>query len=319
MISTGSTFSAPGDLRRLYLRDVPDDPNVCVKDYCPFHTDDSPSYGVFADHAYCFGCRRFEGYFDFCTRVGVRPTDVDEPPLVGASISGGGRRSGKTSVYTESQLRDLVEFYRQQLVSSGKQSYYESRGLSTESITKYALGYTGRAFAIPIWFRGSLQTIRFRRDDEISSEGSKYWGIGGLNNVYLFAPEGTEADQIILCEGELDCLLMCQLGYTAVTVTNGAGSTSELSRLLLDSSSPHSQTRLRELVIALDQDSAGFSAALDLKKSLSGVIPAVRIARWFEKDLTDLYRSRGLVGVTRALGSPPSTSPPTPTSALSSA
>ena len=257
-----------------------------IKILCPFHSEDTPSCAVYADGAYCFGCKQSSSPSYLLRRFGVDREELDESrahlsvrcrPVISNS------NSSDTSESSTDSFLALVDIYAQQLSSLDKEEYFRNRGLFDSTIKTYKLGYTGRSYSIPIWNRNRIETIRYRRDDSISRFGSKYWGTRGHNQTFLFAPIGLRSSTI-LCEGELDCLLLIQLGFTAVSLTNGSGT--DLKSLQNDSEFG----KIKDLVIATDADGAGWSFALRTKKELSKSTNC-RLIRLPKKDITECYLS----------------------------
>lgn len=291
------------DLRLLYETSPQGDGPIRISCDLGGHQDDSPSLCVYRDHSYCYGCHTWEGYHQHLERRGVswrKLEDAETAPLGHLVVKGTARSHTVTARRMDDQeLHDLASWYHRKGQAEGAASWFAARGLGQEIVDEVLLGWTGRAYTIPIWrdrptVTGSLQTIRFRHASTPQKGESKYWGMVGRNDAYLYAPRGF-ARKVVLTEGEFDCLVACQAGYTACTITNGVGSMDYGP--YADQLAP-----VEDVVLALDQDGAGTSQAIQVAKSLRALGKKVRYARWWEKDVTDLYLKSGTSGLRQALG-----------------
>ena len=120
---------------------------------CPFHNEKSPSFNLYDDHFYCFGCKKNGDAIDF-----VRETQglgfVDalrflagkygiEVPELDASRSRDGRRRQDVSLFK--MMADAQEFYASALQSPhGKAAldYLLGRGFTLEHIAACGFGMT---------------------------------------------------------------------------------------------------------------------------------------------------------------------------------
>lgn len=238
-----------GDLRELVGETTirGDNPTYIL---CPVHEDNNrPSLAVYADHAHCYTCgahlsrvqlsaaysqqdkwqAKLRRQLGVVKRVASPTVKVDVPALV---------RSSQVLLNT---LPD-------------KRQYLHDRGLDDFTIGKYILGYAGSAYVLPL-FEEPL-TVRFRRDDAVTTDGSKYWGLRGQNEtrVYPYAPRERS---IVLTEGEFDALLLRQYGLNAYSFTNGANAlpSDEQLRHWLEG---------RTVFLMRDQDGPGRKATHDL-------------------------------------------------------
>lgn len=261
------------DLRLLYRRTSLDDEQPVLLP-CPFHADSTPSFAVYRHNAFCFGCRKWEGYWEHLRRVGV----TDELPKAYEGTT------QKRHSYSSADLSLMAERWASMLAD--KRLYLEGRGLSPSLIQEALLGYTGSSFSIPIFVKGEpIATIRFRRDDQHGLAPPKYWGLRGLNQSRLYAPKGLGA-KLVWCEGEFDTLIACQAGALAATSTNGISQSLEQVREKLGG--------VEEVRIAVDQDEAGFRRGLELSRFWKGLGAATKVLRFGEKDLTDFFLRHGM-------------------------
>lgn len=141
-----------------------------------------------------------------------------------------------------------------------RRAYWRQRGLTDETIDRYRLGWDGKRYTIPAIYRGVPFGVKRRRSDIDDGIEAKYVSIAG-SRVGIFNAEvlWTVQDAII-CEGEIDCMLLCQAGYNAVTSTGGAGSwRAEWARFFAG---------VQRIYVLFDNDSAGRDGALKVRASL---------------------------------------------------
>lgn len=177
--------------------------------HCPFHDDTNASLSVEINKGYfkCFvpTCKAFEG---------------------GAFKKFYNWKTGKEFEEVLVVPADEVEKYHKLLLTEKPllKWVHELRGLSQETIEKYKLGYDGERLTIPIYdSKGVCVNIRRHHPKKGASIKTLSYQ-PGYGSLRLFPVENIKADEIVLCEGELDAMLMCQLGFNAMSVTGGAGS-----------------------------------------------------------------------------------------------
>jgi DNA primase len=274
------------DLRLLYTDSpVGNDPVMIL---CPYHNDHDPSLAVYDDHLHCFGCGWHETARRHLNRQGFDAemflSRVPAQPKERVTVS-------------DEELQEMVETYHTRLFQMGKEQYFLDRGLRLETIREFRLGYTGRAYAIPVPHigNGQVHTVRFRRDDTLGMDGPKYWGIPGRNQVLPYAPR-TPDTPLIWCEGELDTLIAVQAGYRAVSLTNGIGAGIDLLAQHLSG--------ITEIRIAVDNDRAGYARSYQLGRELRDLLGCkIWYCRFPAKDLTEFYLKYGEAALRKVLGS----------------
>ncbi len=119
---------------------------------CPFHEEKSPSFTVYPDHYYCFGCRESgdaisfirknenlgftEALFRLAEMVGI-----ETESLKGRLAEQAKRGDQRAKIYKI--LENAQEFFKEELSSPrGQQAteYLKSRGLQPDTITQFGLG-----------------------------------------------------------------------------------------------------------------------------------------------------------------------------------
>lgn len=273
---------------------------------CPNHQDDTPSFGIFPDHAHCFNpacglhiSRRME------TLAFLLKISVNEAIKIAAKYSSeavdGYRERVAQQVRTDPLPKSYAAVYNHSLYFNRRPrlEWLYDRGLNDEWIERACLGHDSTRFTIPFWNdKRDLITIRYRQDPFYGEPGTllpsgvripKYCGMTGRNGLFLY-PEWLIAadkhDYIVVCEGEFDALRLWMEGIPACSPTNGAGNVKHMLKLL----EPYE--RIKELYIATDQDEAGETAATELAVlAFQHGLKTTRLTwpRTWGKDVSELY------------------------------
>lgn len=105
--------------------------------------------------------------------------------------------------------------------------YLNTRGISEKTILKYKLGYKyeyGKSWiSIPIKdINGNYSFFKLREDPEFG-KGKITWPNGIEAQIYDWESLLTASGKVLICEGEMDALLMKSEGIQAISGTHGAG------------------------------------------------------------------------------------------------
>ena len=203
---------------------------------CPFHAEDSASLHVYDDGSWhCFGCGAhgrdvidFVGKYYFGTQYDPAVHFIDVVDRLGAlDVRPLPRHTAKPKPQVERQLTFTLEqvAYWHESMPTVRREYWHSRGLSDQTIDAHLLGWDTKRYTIPALYRfvpfGVKRRIAADVDDGIEA---KYVSVTGSRSGIFNADILWEADSVIVCEGEIDCMLLNQLGYRAVSPTAGANS-----------------------------------------------------------------------------------------------
>ena len=167
------------------------------------------------------------------------------------------------------------------------------RGLDESTISKYRLGYKPAEdrISIPIFDEhGRCVNIRgYSRHDPVNKINS--YGAGyGKGRLFPLDNLFNEEQDILLVEGEFDCLLANQMGYNAVTSTLGAGNWKGRWNKLFSG---------KNVYICYDNDEPGKDGAEKVGKQLMKKARKVKIIDIGEKmdivggDITDFFVELG--------------------------
>lgn len=166
----------------------------------------------------------------------------------------------------------------------------QRRGFTPQTIARFKLGWDGDRILIPIRGPdGSIVNIRKyaygAAKDKMIAWGPRY------NRARLFPYENVvSSDWVLLCEGETDCMLACQMGYPAVSATGGADTWLEEFNV---------QLKGKRVVICYDADPAGRKGAAAVALKLLPHASEVRVLTLplagskEEKDITDYFVNLG--------------------------
>lgn len=237
--------------------------------HCPFHEDKNPSMHVYDDGKFkCFSCGRhgdvidFVGYFFFgdsynpdvhFAEVVDRLGGLDIRPLP-PQINRPAPPKPKLTI----DLEQCIDWHT--TMPTQRRAYWHSRGLSDATIDSYFLGWDGKRYTIPLLYRLVPFGVKRRQSDVADGIDAKYIMTTGSRAGIFNADVLWTADTCVICEGEIDAMMLTQLGYRAVTSTAGAGSWKEdWARFF---------THVRDIYLLFDNDKAGREGAAKVHATL---------------------------------------------------
>lgn len=276
---------------RIKVHSITDDE---IRGYCPFHDDDKMSFsanlktGLWNCFAGCSGGDSIQFYAKLmnCSLVTAK-NKLDKMGIV-AVIEDESRKKDNTIKLVPN--KEIAEFHDMLLRSKEVLGILEKRGISLSTIKRFSLGYDGDRLWIPV--RQGRHFINVRKHDihHKQHDGAKVISYkSGYGELRLFPEENLTGGKILLLEGEMDCLLGCELGYNAITVTGGAGSfKKEFIQLFKD----------KEVAICYDRDKAGQEGAKSVYSKISRICKTTRIIKLPGEvpagyDFTDYIRENG--------------------------
>ena len=124
----------------------------------------------------------------------------------------------------DAALLDLATKYHKALPGRIRR-YLNDRGISDILIDFHLLGWHENRITIPIFNRmGELAFFKLARDPEAPTLAPKMLASpGAYAELYGWDQVIRKPNQIIICEGEFDRLVLEGKGFIAVTSTGGAG------------------------------------------------------------------------------------------------
>lgn len=244
--------------------------NVCV-----FHSDKSPSLAVNVEtglwKCYTPTCAGHRGgswkQFEKLLKGEVPGASVKVEPIDSTSIDG----------FHELLLKskDQLDLLR------------TKRGLALPSIRKHRLGWDGDRILIPILGPDGTSIVNVRKYKYGATEDKMIAWAPRYNRARLYPIQNLAHETVVLCEGELDALLLEQAGVLgAITSTGGA-----------DTWFPEFTDALRgkHVIICYDADVSGKKAAKRIAVKLLESAASVKVLTLplagtkEEKDITDYF------------------------------
>jgi len=181
-------------------------------------------------------------------------------------------------------LRDEALAYHQRLPQR-LWKYLNARGIPDALIHKHLLGWNGQRITIPVPDRdGKFAFFKLAKEPEDQSDSPKMLATRGAH-AELYGWErvlSKPPEQIIICEGEFDRLVLEAQGFAAVTSTAGASTfRSEWTGAFLE---------IPKGYLCFDNDAAGRTGA----QRVARLIPHARLVRLPEEvgeggDVTDFF------------------------------
>lgn len=243
---------------------------------CPYHKDKNPSFSVnmMTGLYSCFkpDCKLYPGG-NMARFLSV----IEDMPLEEAEdyIRNLDPHSGKDTPY-EPEAKPARDFpYTQDHINQRMQDLLNApeilKGLidktlwTMETIKHFEIGYdrTLGRFWIPI--KQGIRILNIRQYGP--GQATKVISVSGFGEATIFPYSNMEGQEIIMMEGEKDCILANQHGFNAVTATGGAGTFKTEWRTLFAG---------KDVVICYDIDTAGREGAEKVIKNLTGIAKTVK-------------------------------------------
>jgi hypothetical protein len=231
---------------------------------CPFHKERKPSFylnlrtGAWKCHAGCGGgglkglCKKLSLPLPAVGKVKEAPVEDKERQYIGLD-----RVADDEKRLWSREGRDAL-------------NYLKKRGITTEVLKRFRIGYSGTRVQIPILLADG-SCVNIRQYDWTHVDQHKFLSVKtGLGDAVLWPGGVVEAnDELIVFEGELDTLLAHSLGLAgAVTGTGGAGTWSDAwTRAMAH----------KRVLVCYDIDDAGRQGAALVAKKLLLAAESVRV------------------------------------------
>lgn len=175
---------------------------------------------------------------------------------------------------TSSNTSKLAKQYHKQLPLNIREWLKNDRLLLDEDIDDFELGYGeiyGKSWVtIPVHdHEGNVLFLKLRQDPFLPSDMPKYMSSGGEASIFNCGVLKDKPDQLVICEGEFDCLVLRAYGIPAITSTAGARTFKEewIEQLSF----------VRHLYVCFDNDEAGQQGATELIEKLGAALPATSV------------------------------------------
>jgi twinkle protein len=144
---------------------------------------------------------------------------------------------------------------------ASRRAYWHSRGLTDQTISEFMLGFDGQRYTIPSLYRLQPFGVKRRKAADIDDGNeAKYTSLYGSRVGIFNSDTLLSADTVIICEGEIDTMLLHQNNIRAVSSTGGAGS-------WRDKWAQHF-THIQRVFVLYDNDEAGRKGARTIQASI---------------------------------------------------
>lgn len=220
---------------------------------CPFHNEVTPSFYINERNGYfhCWGCGKAGGLKTFLFLLGVTETEIIREESKPVEIK----------ILQQISPKLVKQFHTNLFHESNKLIYLQrERRISLFLIKKHLIGYDTASdrYSIPIKsLNGTFANIKLHNSALIPK--SIYYKHGKFK---LFPVSSLLKSNIVICEGEFDCLALLSLGINAITSTSGANAwNSKWSTLFFQ----------KNVKILYDSDRAGKEGALMIKEQLESI------------------------------------------------
>lgn len=167
----------------------------------------------------------------------------------------------------------------------------QKRGLSTETLSDYNIGYRRdrKRYTIPVYDRdGTLLNVRQYHPTARAAK-DKMINVTGHGEAQLYLPDALDQEEILLCEGEMDALTGRDKGFNSMSFTSGVMGWQEKWSPLFEG---------KTVFICFDDDDRGKQGARKTANSLTrrgAQVHIIQLAISGIKggDLTDYFVSLG--------------------------
>lgn len=257
--------------------DLPEGAGGNIKLKCPFHDDKiaSGSFNIESGAYKCFGCGEKHNIDSLL--MALSKLGKIEPQMVNTAST--------NSFIVEPISHKQISIFQKELFDNEKalQTLVERRGLFLDTIKTFKIGYDGTRYTIPIYdLQGNCVNVRRYKLDPKEGEPKMLPYAKGYGQARLYPIENLKADEILLCEGELDALVACQMGFSALTWTTGVNGFDKSWTPLF---------RGKVIHICFDNDRPGQEGASSVAGLLMPYAKKVNVCTLPEedKDITDMY------------------------------
>jgi DNA primase len=242
---------------------------------CPYHEEESPSFGILTQYPYtfnCFGCGESGSLGKLIAHVMELPSEIhglhyiqkhyivlsvkDRKKLDIRSIIDGGNKLDRKRSLPESEVTKYT---------SKKHSYITSRGFSDRTLRKYEIGYDEQSNSITFPVRTSKGLVRFIKRRNVLTKSflneKNIYKKDILYGLYYLSQSPHKITEVFVNESETDTMSCYESGLPAVAI---------LGRILFEE-------QLREFLLAgiktvnlfFDNDKAGVDCTLKTYELLS--------------------------------------------------
>ena len=211
------------------------------------HGDRNPSMSWDNDHLQfkCFGCGKLLDIYSLYRHYLNYPHSEIVSELLGKERLEDTHMAKNRAAFQDQAMRFTP-------LTEAQINYLKARKLDEDTISYFKLQNHQGLLAFPYIKNGILIGAKTRKPEK-HSEGPKYLSLPGSKPGLFNYDNTTENDELIICEGEIDCMIIHQAGFPNV-VSVGAGANSLASLV-----EQHKEffDCFESLIIFSDNDDAG--------------------------------------------------------------
>ena len=252
---------------------------------CPFHAEKSPSFTVNRETGewFCHGCNRggsekefIAEYFDVDLKIAKYCTDY-------------WNTKGELPFPTDSQVQ---QFHQNLLGSTKVLSILDSWGITEETVEELSLGLDDLRIVFPIkskkGFWVNLRRYLPPQHRIATSKEPKCLNVRNLGQRRYWPYKAFDKQEVVVVEGEKDCVAARSQGLNAVTGTGGSAIPVDEIALFND----------KDVVLMLDSDAVGQRSVGTYLSLLKKNARSIRVIKLPQKDFVDYYTACKLTGET---------------------
>jgi len=251
--------------------------NGWINAFCPFCEDpnqsNSPSFGFEPEKGSwkCHSCQLGGPPSDFIGYLKIENYDKTRRPDAKKLIKhllGGHNKEHPNQAAPLPEQGELDSWHAKLLENDAKiKELLRNRYWSKSIIEEFGIGFHLNRVTIPVIKDGIIMNVRrYQPGGKI-----KMIGIRGHNSPSCFPYKAFDEEEILLVEGEPDCLAARSFGFNALTFTGGAGGGNKIPSIDLDLFTG------KKVAICYDTDKAGKEAAPKVAAKLRKFCEEVRI------------------------------------------
>lgn len=164
------------------------------------------------------------------------------------------------------QQETRIIFTPEPLTEGQKKYLCESRGITEKTAAYFQLGNHDGNIKVPYFENGQVTGVKVKN---LKTTGLKYFSMTGSKFGLFNKQNIRDKSQLIICEGEFDCMIVHQCHYqNVVSVGTGANSLSELFKL-----EKRFLNNFESLILLADNDDAG----KNMKKAFLKEFPGYKV------------------------------------------
>jgi hypothetical protein len=207
-------------------------PIVKHKIFAPWRQEDTPSVHIYEDGSWWdYGAGKggdvldFVGFYKFGGSYNPDTHFLEVVDALGAlDIKPTPKQAARPAPEKPKlniSLEDVMRWH--ETMPQARREWWHGRGLDDATINRFFVGWDSKRYTIPAIYRLVPFGVKRRQSEIDDGITAKYVSITGSRVGLFNADTLWNADSVVICEGEIDAMLLERWGFRAVTTTGGAG------------------------------------------------------------------------------------------------